>query len=115
MKSDFVDHLNEKFEEIYSNLDKIEAKINQQSESLLILAQIFESLLQEQRENSGGKMTVERFVIQNFKDWEAKAQESGQSYADPEYRKKQAKDIAMGCFHSEEEILKALEGYVSYE
>ena len=60
-------------------------------------------------------MTVERFVIQNFKDWEAKAQESGHSYADPEYRNEKAKDIAMGCFHSEEEILRAIGRYVSYQ
>jgi len=59
-------------------------------------------------------MTVERFVIQNFKDWEAKAQESGNSYADPEYRNEKAKDIAMGCFYSEDEILKALDRYIFY-
>lgn len=60
-------------------------------------------------------MTVERFVIQNFSDWEKAARKDGKTYFNLEHRQEFSKDIADGCFFSEAEILKAIGRYVSYQ
>lgn len=47
---DFVDKLNGKFEEVYSNFDKIEKKINEQSAVLIAFNETFNDLVKAQNE-----------------------------------------------------------------
>ena len=47
---DFVDKLNGKFEEVYSNFDKIEEKINEQSAVLIAFNETFNDLVKAQNE-----------------------------------------------------------------
>lgn len=60
-------------------------------------------------------MSAERFVAQNFDDWEKTAKKNGKSYYKEIDRREFAKEIAVGCFHSEEDIFEALSWYAITE